>query len=279
MVGSLSEEHIAHYRATGQVGPVALLTPEEVAHYRGKLEAAEADLGGPLSRVPGQFRAKTHLLYTWMDNLVRHSALLDAVESIIGPDILVYHLTCWIKEPGDGSFVSWHQDGTYFNLIPAEHVTAWIALSDVTPESGCMRMMPGSHLSGQREHDKGPTEGNLLSNGQKIALEIDETKAIDIVVPTGSVSFHHTYVVHSSGPNLSADRRIGIGVSYIPTRVRFQGDGRVSAGLVRGQDVFGHFDPEKRPVKDLDEDARIFHDAACQRFFAGHGSKRTEVAE
>ncbi len=279
MVGSLSEEHVAHFRATGQVGPVALLTPEEAAHYRGKLEAAEADLGGPLSRGPGQFRAKTHLLYTWMDNLVRHSALLDAVESIIGPDILVYHLTCWIEEPGDGSFVSWHQDGTYFNLIPAEHVTAWIALSDVTPESGCMRMMPGSHLSGQREHDKGPTEGNLLSNGQKIALEIDETKAIDIVVPTGSVSFHHTYVVHSSGPNLSADRRICIGVSYILTRVRFQGDGRVSAGLVRGQDVFGHFDPEQRPVTDLDEDARFFHDAACLRFFAGHGSNRTVAAE
>ncbi len=210
---------------------------------------------------------------------MRHSALLDAVESIIGPDILVYHLTCWIKEAGDGSFVSWHQDSTYFNLSAAEHVTAWIALSDATPESGCMRMMPGSHLSGKCEHEKGPTEGNLLSNGQKISLEIDETKAIDIVVPTGSVSFHHTYVVHSSGPIKSADRRIGIGVSYIPTRISFKGNGRVSAGLVRGKDVFGNFDPEKRPGTDLDEDARIFHDAACQWLFAGQGSKRTEVAE
>ena len=279
MVGFLSEDQVTHYRETGQVGPVDLLTPSEAAYYRGKLEAAEADLGGTLSRVPGQYRAKTHLLYTWMDDLVRHPALLDAVESIIGPDILIYHLTCWIKEPGDGSFVSWHQDGTYFNLTPAEHVTAWIALSAATPESGCMRMLPGSHLSGQHDHDKGPTEGNLLSNGQKIALEIDEAKAIDIVVPTGSVSFHHTYVVHSSGPNLSADRRIGIGVSYIPTHVRFQGDERVPAGLVRGADAFGHFDAEQRPEQDLDENARLFHDAACKRFFSSHGSKRTEAAE
>ena len=164
----LNQEQVVQYGETGQVGPVKILTLEEAEHFRGKLEAAETALGGPLSRIPGQFRAKTHLLYTWMDELVRHSGVLDAVESLIGHNILIYHLTCWIKEPGDGSFVTWHQDGTYFNLSPAEHVTAWIALSDATPQSGCMRMIPCSHRSGQQEHGKGPTEGNLLSNGQKI---------------------------------------------------------------------------------------------------------------
>lgn len=276
MSATLTEKQTEHYRRTGQVGPVAILSVEEVDYYRSNLEAAEAALGDPLSRVPGQFRAKTHLLYTWMDGLVRHPGILDAVESLIGPDILLYHLTCWIKEPGDGSFVSWHQDGTYFNLTPAEHVTAWVALSDATPESGCMRMLPGSHQGGQQDHEKGRADGNLLSNGQQVALEIDENKAIDIVVPSGSVSFHHTHIVHSSGPNNSDDRRIGIGISYIPTRVRFLGEGRVPAALVRGHDEYGHFDPEERPKADLDEGARNFHAAACDRFFASHGSKRTE---
>ena len=276
MSGALSGAQAEQYQETGQVGPVPILSAEDVAYYRSKMEAAEAALDDPLSRVPGQFRAKTHLLYTWMDELVRHPGILDAIESLIGPDILLYHLTCWIKEPGDGSFVSWHQDGTYFNLTPAEHVTAWVALSDATPESGCMRMMPGSHRAGQQDHEQGPTDGNLLSNGQQVALDIDESKAIDIVVPSGSVSFHHTHIVHSSGPNKSNDRRIGIGISYIPTRLRFVGEGRVPAALVRGRDEYGHFDPEERPAADLDEAARAFHATACEHFFASHGSKRKE---
>ena len=129
-----------------------------------------------------------------------------------------------------------------------------------------MRMLPGSHLAGQQSHEKGETAGNLLSNGQKIAMDIDESKAIDIVVPAGSASFHHTHIVHSSGPNNSHDRRIGIGISYIPTRVRFLGEGRVPAALVCGKDSFGHFDPEMRPKTDLDDAARQFHAEACDRF-------------
>ena len=276
MLGSLSEAQAEQYQETGQVGPIPVLSAEEVIYFRSKMEAAEAALGDPLSRVPGQFRAKTHLLYTWMDELVRHPGILDAIESLIGSDILLYHLTCWIKEPGDGSFVSWHQDGTYFNLTPAEHVTAWVALSDATLESGCMRILPDSHHAGQQNHEQGPTVDNLLSNGQQVALDIEESKAIDIIVPIGSVSFHHTYIVHSSGPNKSDDRRIGIGISYIPTRVRFVGERRVSAALVRGRDEYGHFDPEERPNEDLDEAARAFHVTACDEFFASHGLKRTE---
>tara|TARA_Y100000814_G_scaffold249548_1_gene195803 strand:+ start:744 stop:1598 length:855 start_codon:yes stop_codon:yes gene_type:complete len=273
--GLLTKEQISEYASKGQVGPIPLLDVDEVTYYRRKLEAAEAAFGKPLSQIPGQFRAKTHLLFTWMDDFVRHEKILDAVESLIGPNILLYHLTCWLKEPGDGSYVSWHQDGTYFNLRPAEHVTAWIALSDATPESGCMKMLPGSHLSGQQSHESGEKSGNLLSNGQKITLEIDESKAIDIVVPAGSGSFHHTHIVHSSGPNRSNDRRIGIGISYIPTRVRFVGEGRVPAALVRGEDTFGHFDPEVRPEADMDEAAQQFHAKACDSFFASHGSKRS----
>ena len=276
MAGSLTEAQVRHYAETGQVGPVPILTAEEVGYYRRHLEDAEAAQGGRFSNIPGQFRAKTHLLYTWMDELVRHEGILDAVESLIGPDILLYHLTCWLKEPDDGAFVSWHQDGTYFNLSPAEHVTAWIALTDATPESGCMRMIPGSHLLGQQAHAKGETKGNLLSNGQQIDLDIDEANAIDIVVPAGGVSFHHTHIVHSSGANRSNERRIGIGISYIPTRVRFVGEDRVPAALVRGRDTFGHFDPETRPTADLAPEAVSFHAEACRRFFASPGSKRTE---
>ena len=87
MGGLLTEDQVSNYAATGQVGPVSLLDADEVSYYRAKLESAESAFGEPLSQVPGQFRAKTHLLYTWMDDLVRHDKILDAVESLIGPDI------------------------------------------------------------------------------------------------------------------------------------------------------------------------------------------------
>src|SRR5690606_37737685 len=110
--------------------PIDALTPEEVAHYRGCMEAFEASQGDKFTRLPGAVRAKTHLLFTWMDELARNPIVLDAVEDIIGPDILVYNLTCWIKDPRDSAHTSWHQDGTYFGLEPFEHITAWVALSD-----------------------------------------------------------------------------------------------------------------------------------------------------
>src|SRR5689334_14807597 len=116
MTGSLSPKQIADYHRDGFAFPIDCLTPAEAAQYRNRLKAFEAAQGGTLGKLPDLVRSKTHLLFTWMDDLVRHPKVLDAVESIIGPDILIYHLTSWLKEPGEKSHVSWHQDGTYFGL-------------------------------------------------------------------------------------------------------------------------------------------------------------------
>ena len=272
MTDSLTPQQVAQFRETGQVGPVAALTAEEVVDTRGCLEAVEADHGKSLTQLPGKARTKTHLLFTWMNRLIRHPKVLDAVESLIGPDILVYHLTSWLKEPGDGAFVSWHQDGTYFYLEPFEEVTAWIALTDATPENGCLRILPGSHSGGQRAHVPGETRGNLLSNGQHVDMAIDAAQAIYVAVPAGQISLHHTHLVHCSGPNRTGERRIGIGVSYIPPHVRFVGAGRKRVTLVRGEDRYGHFDRETPPAVDFDETARAHHAEVCAQFFDSHGS-------
>ena len=272
---ALSPDDVAQYRRDGFVGPYPALVPEEVRRYRKRLETFEASRGDTLGNLDSQIRAKTHLLFPWVNELVRHPRILDAVQGLVGPDILLYHVTCWLKEPGDGSFVTWHQDGAYFNLEPAEHVTAWIALSDATPQSGCLRLLPGSHTAGPRPHVKGETRGNLLSNGQLVP-DIEPDRAVWLPVPAGHFSLHHTHVLHESGPNQSDERRIGIGASYIPTRVRFTAPRRVTATLVRGRDNYGHFDPEVTPAQDFSPAARQFHAEAVARFFAAHGSKRTE---
>lgn len=277
---ALTAEHVARYARDGFLCALPALSTAEASDCRARLEAFEASQGHSLGRIPGQLRAKTHLLFPWLDALVRHPAVLDAVEDLIGPDLLVYHLTMWIKDPGDAAFVSWHQDGTYFGLDPADrHVTAWVALSDSTPETGCVTALPGSHRLGQLPHTSRLSAGNLLSNGQVVDAQLDAARSVPLVVRAGEFSLHHTHLLHSSAPNLGPDRRIGVGVSYIPTAVRHVGARRLTASLVRGEDRCRHFDPEPRPLADFDPEARAAHADACARFFASHGSLRTAATE
>ena len=236
MAGSLSPTQVAQYRRDGFLFPVDCLTPEEVRYFRGRLEAFEREQGDTFGRLPDLVRSKSHLLFTWMDELVRHPKVLDAVESLIGPNILIYHLTSWLKEPNEPSHVSWHQDGTYFGLEPFEQITAWIALTDATPEMGCVKIIPGSHVIGQRPHKDTATPGNLLSRGQTIEARLDYTQYVMMPLRAGQISLHHTHIVHSSEPNRTDERRIGIGVSYIPPHCRLINDVRVTAALVRGRD-------------------------------------------
>ena len=179
MPASLSPAQVAQYQRDGFFFPVDCLTPDEVRHYRTRLEDFEREQGDTFGRLPNLVRSKSHLLFNWMDELVRHPKVLDAVESVIGPNILIYHLTSWLKEPNEPSHVSWHQDGTYFGLEPAEQITAWIALTDSTPEMGCIRLLPGSHVIGQRPHRDTFSPGNLLSRGQTIEHRLDYSNTCD----------------------------------------------------------------------------------------------------
>jgi hypothetical protein len=268
MATSLSPAQIEQYRREGYVFPIDCLTLDEVRYYRSRLEDFEREQGDTFGRLPDLVRSKSHLLFTWMDELVRHPKVLDAVERIIGPNILLYHLTSWLKEPNEPSHVSWHQDGTYFGLEPAEQITAWIALTDSTPEMGCIKLLPGSHVIGQKPHRDTSVPGNLLSRGQTIEHRLDYSHYVLMPLKAGQVSLHHTHVVHCSEPNRTNLRRIGIGVSYIPAHCRRVNDGvRVTAALVRGRDDYGNFDPEPRPTGDFDAGSRAAHAAAVERFF------------
>ena len=262
------------YQDQGFAGPITVLCANEADRLCAQLNEAEAALGTTLNAHPDQLRAKSHLLFPWLNEMVRDARILDAVEALIGPDILLYHLTCWIKEPSDHTYVPWHQDGTYFGLNGPGHVTAWVALSPSRVESGCMRFLPGSHRLGQHNHVAGEVERNLLSNGQRIDLDVEEKEAINVEVEPGQMTLHHTHVLHASHPNASNQRRIGIGISYIPTQVGHVGNARLTASLVRGTDRYKHFDAEPIPQSSLAEESLQFHRDACARFFSSHGLQR-----
>jgi len=239
----------------GFYAPIPAISSAEAAALRGKLESHERQHG----RLKGPMRHKTHLLFTWLDGLIRHPGILDAVEDLLGPNLLVWGSSFFTKEAHDPSYVSWHQDSTYWGLDPADIVTAWIAFSDSTAENGAMRVIPGSHKLDQLAHRDTFAEGNLLSRGQEIAVEVEESRAEMLELRAGEMSLHHVRLIHGSDPNPSDKRRIGFAVRYLPTHVRQIVGTHDSATLVRGVDAFHNFEPEQRPLADLSEEAVAFH--------------------
>jgi ectoine hydroxylase-related dioxygenase (phytanoyl-CoA dioxygenase family) len=261
MTKLLAPEAVSRYRTDGVHFPVRVLSAEEAAYYRRRLEDHERSTGAPLQ---GNWRHKVHLLFTWADALVNHPKILDAVEDLIGRDILCWTTNFFIKEPDNTAFVSWHQDSTYWGLEPDDVVTAWLAFTPATPENGCMQVIPGSHKVDQLPHVDTFDRDNLLSRGQEIAVAVEHSKARCVVLEPGEMSLHHIKLVHGSEPNRSGDRRIGLAIRYIPTYVR-QTKVRDSAMLVRGVDRYGHFDAEPRPKTDLDAAALAAHADAVSR--------------
>ncbi|WP_416900092.1 MAG: phytanoyl-CoA dioxygenase family protein [Minwuia sp.] len=254
MPDTASDDLARVYARDGFAFPFRAMQATEAADYRRRLEATEASLGGPLK---SNMRQKVHLLLTWAAELVRHPAILDQVERIIGPDILCWNTNLFIKEPHDPAFVSWHQDSTYWGLDPADVVTAWLAISDAPVESGAMRFLSGSHGS-QIAHRDTFDADNLLSRGQVADLEIDEARAVDVPLKAGEFSLHHIRLMHGSKPNTTGDRRIGLAIRYLPPHVRPERSAN-AATLVRGEDRFGHFRHEPAPAADLDEAALSAH--------------------
>ncbi len=270
----LSSAAVESYRREGYYAPVRVMSATEAQRYRQALETHEAQRGQPLQ---GNLRHKVHLLFTWADALVHHPVVLDAIEDAIGPDILCWTTNFFIKEAASPGFVSWHQDSTYWGLDPDEVITAWIALSDVTEESGYMQVIPGSHKVDQLPHVDTFHRDNLLSRGQEIAVEVDKSQAVGLTLKPGEMSLHHIKLVHGSDANRSNDRRIGLAIRYIPTYVR-QTKVRDSAMLVRGTDKYHHFDTEPRPKADLDAAALAAHADAMGRQVKAlyQGTEKTE---
>ena len=255
----LSKSAIAQYNRDGYYFPVRILDEEQIVANRTLLENFEASQGKPIG---GAQRSKSHLLFTWVDNLMRHSKILDGVEDLIGPDILCWNTFFWVKEVGSETFVSWHQDLRYWGLDTNDLVTVWLALSPATLESGCMRVLPGSHRHDLLPHKDEYEPDNLLTRGQEIAVQVDEAKTVAMPLQPGEISLHNVRLAHASGPNRSTDRRIGLSLHYMPTHTKQIVGEWDSAALVRGEDRFGHFALTPRPAEDMDAAAILFHEKA-----------------
>ena len=265
MAKLLSQVQIEAYAADGYLCPLDCLTAAEARAYRDRFEAFEREYGEDVRK---GLRVKPHIVFPWLVDLVKHPKILDVVEDLIGPDIFVFLSSVWFKNAHDPAYVSWHQDTLYYGIEPHEVATAWIAFSDSTVESGCVRVLPGSHRGRIADHVETRSENNLLSRGQTIEA-VDEADAVDMVLAAGQFSLHHERLIHGSNPNRSDDRRMGMSVNYMPARVRSV-IGRQPALLVRGEDTHGHWDPDPEPRFDYDP-VCVAHMKRC---IAGYNADR-----
>lgn len=250
MPKKLTQEQIDAYERDGYLSPITVFSKEEASRLRALLEEAEAKYPEALS---GANRNNAHCNFTFLDEITHHPVLLDAVEDIIGPDVVCCATVLFIKEANDPGYVSWHQDGKYMGLEPNNGVTAWVALSESNEASGCMQVIPGSHKEGMRDHNDTFADKNILTRGQE-AQGVDASKAVSMPLKPGQVSFHHQQVVHASQPNQSNDRRIGFAIqTYFSPEVK-QTKGTTFVQLARGEDKYGNFEIATRPIQDMQPD-------------------------
>ena len=260
----LTEDQIEKYNREGFFFPLRALTGSEAAEYRKKLEEYEA-AHQPIMKTA--LRNKPHLVFTWINELIRDPRILDAVEDVLGPNILAWGTNFFIKEPQDDAFISWHQDSTYWGLSHPDVMTAWVALSDVTIENGAMRMLPGSHLLDQLTHVDTFAANNLLTRGQEVQVDVDESKVVDLPLKPGEMSLHHVRIVHGSNPNPTDTRRIGLAIRYVPTYVSQISGARDYATLVRGKDNHHNFQLEPAPKVDFGSDEMALHARIAEESF------------
>ena len=264
----LTPAEVEAYGSRGYHARVRALESQDVSRLGEKflsyVRENEEGLKNLLPRQKAGFFIETHLFLTWVYELVSHPRVLDAVESVLGPDIMVWNSHWFPKFPGDRAYVSWHQDATYWGLTPPNVTTAWIALSESTPENGCLKVVPGSHLASLPQRETYAAD-NMLSRGQEIAVEVDEAQAVEMPLHPGEFSLHHIGIVHGSGPNHSQSPRIGLAVRYISPDVVQSGSQRDLVVLVRGKDKYGHFDLAEPPQKDCVYGESALHREAMER--------------
>ena len=263
MAKILNQGQIDRYQDEGAIAPIRVMDSDTALEFRNQFEALEKEIDG---EAQSRFRIKAHLPFPWLTELIHNSNILDAVEDLIGPNIVVWGSSFFTKKAHDHRFVSWHQDSTYYGLEPPESITAWVAFSDSTRETGCVRILPGSHKGeAVLRHVETFDPDNLLARGQTIE-GVDETRTVDLEVRAGEMSIHHNKTVHSSMPNPSEHPRIGFAIHIAPPHVRqTQFDG-ATATVVRGQDTAKNWAPDISAKENMDPECLVALDQAWTNY-------------
>ena len=225
----------------GYTGPVPLLSAEEAAAGRRayfETIGQPEESPGPSNRPPYGFNVE----HRWAHDLSINEKVLDHVEASLGPDIVLWATVFWYKEPRNAKFIPWHQDASYWPMAPRINLTAWIALGPTFPENGCLRLIPGSHKEWLDDEYRAMGEGSAFSRGLA-ADQIDESKAVDMIMDPGDVVFFSEATLHGSNANHSDVPRLGFSLRFTTPEVKFDVESEPAEYitgllLVRGEDRY-----------------------------------------
>jgi chlorinating enzyme len=263
----LSEGQCREFERNGFLFPIRVLDRGEVerclAQYQAYVARNRARLDGMKPNQTYQVLSETHFAMKWVYEIVRQPRVLDAVESLLGPNILAWNTNWFSKMPGDKAYVGWHQDGTYWKLTPHRVVTAWVALMPSIASNGGLQVVPGTHTQPMMPQRDTYAPNNALSRGQEMAVQVREDQAVCLELQPGEMSLHHIWIVHGSKANTSNIPRIGIAIRYVSTEVKQDSPSKPLAVLVRGRDEYGHFELMPPPTEDVPADG--VHEAIVQR--------------
>ena len=243
----LSDDEVARFHRDGLVIPDYRLPADLLATMQaevGRLIASNPNVRPEaLSGAHNPWGQAANLIgsTTFLD-LCRHPEILDMVEQLIGPDIVLWGSQLFCKPAGDGLAVPWHQDGQYWPLDPLATVTVRIAFDGSTPENGCMRYIPGSHRARRLEHHEATDDAQMALKQQ--VPDIDESKAVDDVLQPGMLSIHDVYLLHGSAENRSTQRRSDYAIRYMPATTRYVRD----PDLPANRRAPAHMNYENRPL-------------------------------
>lgn len=262
---NLTPAQVEKYGEAGFLFPIDVLGRDEAARFRYKYDRVAGMLGGSPKAVS---LSQIHRFYGWAWELASHPLVLDAVEAVIGPDIMVWSAQVFPKTARDPGYISMHQDGTYWGLEGGDVTTAWIALTASTKENGCMRLLPASHRYAILPHSDTFAANNLLTRGQVVQAEYDERDVVDVELEPGQMSLHHVWAIHGSHSNRSDGPRIGFATRYMTPEVKPLRPGQ-RAALVRGADRCGNWVRQDSPPSypNLRSAVRA-HQAESERFVA-----------
>jgi len=255
-----SPQEIAEfYENNGFCFPIDVMPESDAQAYRVQLEDLRRKGAGKKLGNKTQLN-HAHVIFRFAREIAGNPRVLDAVEPIIGPDIMIWSSSFLIKEPHSGNYVSWHQDLRYWGLEDHEAmVSAWLALSPVTMANGCMRFAVGSHKGPLVDHHDTYGADNILTRGQEAVIEIDEGATRQVELRPGQMSLHHGRLLHASAPNASDEWRIGYVMIFISPKNRQVVGRKDFAMLVRGEDRFGNFEHVPSPDADLSVEAMGWH--------------------
>lgn len=246
---SLTQHQINTYKTEGFISGIRIADESEAARYRQLFDELEAREGREKCQIGLIDR---HFDQQFIYELATHPKIVDCIEALIGPNVMLLATHFFCKYGREEKFVAWHQDVTYWGLEPPFALTAWYAIDDSDCENGCMRVIPGTHRDGIREHGKSQTKGNLLSINQEVPVaEGEEQRAVDLVLKAGEISIHDGALIHGSLPNRSTRRRCGLTIRYTTPNVRQAEENSLRRPwkpiLLRGEDKFKHFGEQPRP--------------------------------